>query len=496
MRLRFVTLLTPLFVCGCALGPDYERPDVGAPSAYEQELDSGETIANLQWWELFQDEELQRLITIALEESQSVAIAAARVEEARARYGFVRADLFPRVDGRAGAQRGNLAEQILPGVSGIGIQEGYTLAADLSWEVDIFGKLRRSTQAARSELLATQYGENAVIISLVADVASAYLLLRDLDAQREISIRTQRGRLDSLEIIQARFDMGTVPLLDVNQAEIEEVDATVRIVETERAIIQTENLISVLLGGNPGRIKRGVSLEDQPFSPDVPAGLPSELLQRRPDVLAAEQQLAAQTARIGVAKALRWPSLSLTGSLGLASNDISDLLDSDSKIWSVGADFFAPIFNSGKLKRQVEIEVARTEQLLNQYELTVLQSLREVDDALAGIRTYRDESMARRRQVAAARSASDLSWARYNGGVASYLEVLETQRALFRSELESSITYRRQLVSIVQLYKALGGGWDYAGTTPGKPPAPGGVPVSPSGSTPATGTQQDSGATP
>jgi multidrug efflux system outer membrane protein len=491
MRLRLVTLLPVLFACGCALGPDYERPDVSAPSAYEQELDSGETIANLQWWELFQDEELQRLITIAVQESQNVAIAAARVEEARARYGFVRADLFPRVDGRAGAQRGNLAEQILPG-TGAGIQEGYTLAADLSWEVDIFGKLRRSTQAARSELLATQYGENAVIISLVADVASAYLLLRDLDAQREISMRTQRGRLDSLEIIQARFDKGTVPLLDVNQAEIEEVDATVRLVETERAIIQTENLLSVLLGRSPGRIKRGVSLEDQPFPPDVPAGLPSELLQRRPDVLAAEQQLAAQTARIGVAKALRWPSLSLTGSLGLASNDISDLLDSDSKIWSVGADFFAPIFNSGKLKRQVEIEVARTEQLLNQYELTVLQSLREVDDALAGIRTYRDESTARRRQVAAARSASDLSWARYNGGVASYLEVLETQRALFRAELESSITYRQQLVSIVQLYKALGGGWDNVGTTPVITPVPGSAPVS----APAGGTPQDSGAMP
>lgn len=496
MRLRFVTFLTPLFACGCALGPDYERPDVGAPSAYEQELDSGETIANLQWWELFQDEELQRLITIALEESQSVAIAAARVEEARARYGFVRADLFPRVDGRAGAQRGNLAEQILPGISGAGIQEGYTLAADLSWEVDIWGKLRRSTQAARSELLATQYGENAVIISLVADVASAYLLLRDLDAQREISRRTQQGRIDSLEIIQARFDKGTVPLLDVNQAEIEEVDATVRLVETERAIIQTENFISVLLGRNPGRIKRGASLEDQVFPPDIPAGLPSELLQRRPDVLAAEQQLAAQTARIGVAKALRWPSLSLTGSLGLANNDVSDLLDSDSKIWSVGADFFTPIFNSGKLKRQIEIEVARTEQLLNQYELTVLQSLREVDDALAGIRTYKDESTARRRQVNAARSASNLSWARYNGGVASYLEVLETQRALFRAELESSITYRQQLVSIVQLYKALGGGWDDAGTTPGKPPGPGGVPVSPTGGTPAAGTRQDSDTTP
>ena len=496
MRLRFVTLLTPVFACSCALGPDYERPDVGNPATYEQELDTGETIANLQWWELFQDEELQRLITIAVQENQNVAIAAARVEEARARYGFVRADLFPRVDGRAGAQRGNLAEQILPGVTGAGIQENYQLAADLSWEVDIWGKLRRSTQAARSELLATQYGENAVIISLVADVASAFLLLRDLDAQREISMRTQRGRLDSLELIQARFDKGTVPLLDVNQAEIEEVDATVRLVETDRAIIQTENFISLLLGRNPGRIRRGASLEDQVFPPDVPAGLPSELLQRRPDVLAAEQQLAAQTARIGVAKALRWPSLSLTGSLGLANNDISNLLDSNSKIWSVGADFFAPIFNSGKLKRQIDIEVARTEQLLNQYELTVIQSLREVDDALAGIRTYRDESMARRRQVTAARSASDLSWARYNGGVTSYLEVLETQRALFRAELESSITYRQQLVSIVQLYKALGGGWDYTGATPPPMLPPGGVPVSPTGGTPAAGTQHDSGATP
>ena len=224
-------------------------------------------------------------------------------------------------------------------------------------------------------------------------------------------------------------------------------------------MIETENLINILVGRNPEAILRRRASEMNMSAPEVPAGLPSELLERRPDIREAAQALAAQTARIGVAEALRFPSLSLTGTLGLASNDLSDLTSSDSKIWNIGADFFGPIYNAGKNKRRVEIERARTEQALKQYELTVLQALREVEDSLAGIQTYYDEAIARQRQVTAARSASRLSRARYDGGVTSYLEVLESDRSLFRAELAESSVRREQRVSFIDLYKALGGGW-------------------------------------
>jgi multidrug efflux system outer membrane protein len=249
-------------------------------------------------------------------------------------------------------------------------------------------------------------------------------------------------------------------LLDVNQAEIEEADAAAQIARFERAVIETENLINVLVGRNPRSVLRERNQAMQMFPPEIPAGLPSELLIRRPDVRQAEQSLSAQTERIGAAVAMRFPTLSLTGTLGLASSDLSDLTSGDAKIWSIGAGFFAPIFDAGKNKRRVEVERARTEQALNRYEQTILQALREVEDSLAGVRTYHDEARARQRQVTAAQSASTLSRARYNGGVTSYLEVLESDRSLFRAELAESEVRREQLVSVVELYKALGGGWE------------------------------------
>jgi len=412
-----------LAASGCALGPDYERPEISEPEAYRQVVKSGESIANLGWWNQYQDPQMRALIELALAENNDLAIAVARIEEARARYGFVRA------------------------------------AGGVSWEVDLFGKLRRSSEAARAELLATEEARRAVTITLIAEVASAYLLLRDLDTRYEISQRTLKTRQDSTALVTARFDKGTVALIDVNQAEIEEADAAVQMASLERAVIQTENLINVLVGRNPGSILRQRNTKLRLSPPDVPAGLPSELLERRPDVRQAEQQLAAQTARIGIAEALRWPSLDLTVSLGLASSDLSDLLDSDAKIWDISGNLFAPIFNSGQNKRRVEVEKARTEQLLNAYEQTVLQAFREVEDALVGIRTLYDEARAREGQVKAARSAATLSRARYDGGVTSYLEVLESERSLFRAELAESSVRREQLVGVVSLYKALGGGW-------------------------------------
>jgi len=458
VKLRVASVSLALAASGCMLGPDYKRPDIETPDAYVQPTEPGDSIANLNWWEIYDDPQLQTLIAESLENNKDLAIAVSRIEEARARYGFVRADLFPNIDAQFGASRGDTLGQTIPGLSP-GITENYVLAGSVAWEVDLLGKLRRSTEAARAELLATEEARRAVMITLIADVATSYLLLLDLDHRYDIAKRTLETRRKATGIIQARFDEGIVPLLDVNQAQIEEADAAAQMYAFERDVIQVENLLSVLLGRNPGQIVRNNNRMLALRPPVVPAGLPSALLERRPDVRQADQQLAAQTARIGVAEALRFPSLNLTGTLGFASTDLSDLLDGDSKIWDISGSFFAPLFNSGQNKRRVELEKARTEQLLYQYELTVLQAFREVEDALAEIRTSYDEALARQAQVDAAQSATTLSRARYDGGVTSYLEVLESERSLFRAELSESAIRRQQLVGLVNLYKALGGGW-------------------------------------
>jgi len=454
--LMAVVLLGTLFIAGCAMGPDYERPETTMPEAFEQAEDRGVSIVNLNWWELFGDEQLNALVRIALEQNKDMAIAISRIEEARAALGFVRSDQYPQFEVSAGANRGNA----IPGTSVITpINNNFVLAGNLSFELDLWGKLRRSTEAAQAELLATVDAGNSVLITLISDVASAYLLLLDLDTRVAIAKRTLETRIESLGIIQARFDRGTVALIDVNQAQIEKFDAEAQLVALQREDVQVENLLNVLLGQHPGAIERQqrdiYSLE--PLK--VPAGLPSELLERRPDIRVAEQTLAAQTARIGVAEAIRFPSLSLTGSLGLASDDLSGFFSSDNKTWGLSAGLIAPVFNAGRNKRRVEVEVARTEQALLNYEQTVLQAMREVEDSLIGVHTYEREVVARENQQKAAASATMLSRARYNGGVTSYLEVLESERSLFRAELLASSTHREQLVSYVTLYKALGGGW-------------------------------------
>jgi len=386
-----------------------------------------------------------------------MAIAVSRIEEARAALGFVRSDQYPQFEISAGANRGNS----VPGTAIIvPVSNNFVLAGNLSFELDLWGKLRRSTEAAQAELLATVDAGNSVMITLISDVASAYLLLLDLDTRVAVAERTLETRNDSLGIIQARFDRGTVALIDVNQAEIEKYDAEAQLAALQREDVQVENLLNILLGQQPGAIARE-RRDIYSLAPiKVPAGLPSELLERRPDVRVAEQQLAAQTARIGVAEAIRFPSLSLTGTLGLASDDLSGFFSSDNKTWGLSAGLIAPVFNAGRNKRRVEVEVARTEQALLNYEQTVLQALQEVEDSLVAVHTFGREVHARENQQKAAASAAMLSRARYDGGVTSYLEVLESERSLFRAELLASSTHREQLVSLITLYKALGGGWN------------------------------------
>jgi multidrug efflux system outer membrane protein len=285
------------------------------------------------------------------------------------------------------------------------------------------------------------------------------LLLSDLDARLAISRRTVEGRAGSLEIIQARFDQGTVPELDVNQAQIELSIAEAAVASFERQVAQVEHALATLLGRSPGPITRGMALDEQVFPPEVPAGLPSELLKRRPDVVDAEERLVSATALVGVAEALRYPSITLTGRLGAISDDLADLDSSDAETWNIAGGIFAPIFNAGQLRAQADAQRARAEQALRDYEAILLQSFREVEDALVAVRTLRDEHAARNRQVVAARNAARLSRARYDGGVVDYLEVLDSERSLFGSELDESATLRQSLDSVVLLYKALGGGW-------------------------------------
>lgn len=456
--LRFLSplLLLPLIV-SCTLTPDYERPELDVPEKYlAPPPAAGESIANLDWWELFQDDQLELLIRTALEENKDLGIALSRIEESRLTVTAVRANQFPFLNLGGFFGREKQSRELFPGADA---DDRFRVTGDLTYQVDLWGQYSRATEAARAKLLATESAYRNVTISLVSEVANTYLLLRDLDNRLKVSEHTLKTRLDSLVIIQARFDKGTVPELDVYQAQIEVAVAETAIASFQRQIVQTENALRILLGRNPGPVTRGDSLESQIFPPAVPTGLPSELLQRRPDLVQAEAELMAATARVGVAEALRYPSISLTGSFGVESTDLSDLNSGDAETWGVGANLFAPIFNSGQLKAQAEAARERAEQAMLFYEGTLQQSFREVEDALVAVRTYNTENAAQTRRALAARNAARLSRARYDGGVVDYLEVLDSERTLFNAELAQSETMQLYFNAIVRLYKALGGGW-------------------------------------
>ncbi len=428
------------------MGPDYERPAYEGPEEFRTRAAADSTVADLPWWNLFEDPVLVDLIDTALAGNRDLRSSLSRIAEARAQLGIVRADLYPRLDYGAG---GNLDWS-----SGSdGTASGASVVLDASYQVDLWGRIRRANEAAVQELLATEESYRSVTIGLVAAVARTYFLLRDLDNRLIISEQTVDARRQSLEVIEARFRAGMVSEVDVNQAEILLAEAEVSVQTFDRLRAQNENALSVLLGRPPLDIERGLELVEQLGAPELPTGLPSELLSRRPDVLAAENRLHAQTARIGVAEALKYPQLNLTADLGAQFSDISN------SFAGLGAQLFGPLFNAGANQRQVEVEIARTEQLLNAYEQAYLTALREVEDALVALSTYEAELAARRRQLVAADSAAQLAWVRYEGGMTSYLEVLDLQRSLFSSQLKASETLQLHLTSMVQLYQALGGGW-------------------------------------
>lgn len=441
---------------GCMVGPDYRRPDLNMPGHYLEPAPTEPSIANIAWWELFQDPALKSLVNEALANNRDLAIAVSRIEEAAAGLRIIRANQFPFVDVNGSAGRFSPSEDTTPQAT---TENDFLVNGAASFELDFWGKLRRATAGARADLLSEEANARNVTITLVSSVASTYFLLVDFDNRLEISRQTLESRERSLNIIRARFEHGTVPELDLNQAEVQAADAQAAIAQYERQQRLTENALSLLVGSNPRAIMRGFDLSKQVLPVDVPAGLPMELLERRPDLVAAEQALIAETERIGVVRAQRFPSFTLTGSFGYNSRDLDDLLDGDSQAWDGFANVFAPIFNSGQLKAAELAQRQRAEQARLRYENTVLNALRDVDDSLTAVRTFRDEHQARLRQLDAAQSAANLSWARYNGGVVSYLEVLDSERILFSVQILESSVRQEQLNAVVSLYRALGGGW-------------------------------------
>lgn len=452
--IKIVAVWALILLSGCAVGPDFKQPVVSTPESYRIDTMPVDTVEELKWWELFDDPVLYTLVSTALENNRDLKIAISRIEQARAFLGFTRADQYPRLDIQGGANTGNL---LGPARSDTTDSSAF-ITAPLSWEIDFWGKFRRATEAARAELFASEYGLRTVQLSLVTDVVATYYLLLDFHQRLAISEFTLQSRTKSLDIIQQRFDKGIIPELDLNQAQVQKEIAAAAIPSFQRSIAQTENALSILLGQLPESIETGIDLNSQTLPPDIPTGLPSSLLERRPDVLEAMYLLKAQTENIGIAEALRLPAISLTGSLGIASADLSGLTTSGGA-WSLGAGLLGPIYNFDKNIRRVDIEKALTKQALYRYENTVLTAFREVEDALVEIETYKRQIGAVGNQLKAAKNANMLSNERYDKGYSSYLEVLETERSLFNVQLQYSDLKQQYLNSYVNLYKALGGGW-------------------------------------
>lgn len=456
-KIIFIGLIL-LILGGCAVGPKYSRPETKKPEAYVQAPVKSDSITSMKWWDVYKDTTLQKLITMAIDSNLDLSIAIARVEESKAILGYNQANMFPFLDytarGRA-SDFGSDASQ-----SGVAFSQNSTaLLGNVSWEIDLWGKLRHANRAAYADLVATDEGRKSVYISLVAQIAELYFQLSGLDDRLEITRKAYDSRMEYLRIIALRFEKGDVAELDKLQAQNIAADAQSQMFSLERAIIITENALNVLLGRTYAPITRGSRNDDQQLPLDIPSGLPSELLERRPDIRAAEQQLIAQTERVGIAVALRFPSLSLTGLLGVASPNISNLFSSDAFLGSVTGQLTGPIFRFNQNKRRVEVEKAKTKQAGLQYEKAVLTAFAEVENSLAEIRTYGNEFGARQTQVLATEKSLQLSRALYDNGYSSFLQVLDAEREWLNSQFGKSLALQNQLISTVRLYKALGGGW-------------------------------------
>lgn len=420
------------------------------------------SIGDLKWFEVFKDPELQKLIRTAMVQNYDLQAATARINAARANLGLARSDQFPQFEASADLTSNRFSSNGQLGSTGQGGERrsiGSVLINLLTFEIDVWGRLRNQTKAARADLRATEEDRKAVMTTVVGDVAANYFNLLELDSQLDIAKRTLATRENSLKLIRARQTGGLATMLDVRQAEELVYQASQTIPDTERSIEQTENQISLLLGNNPGAINRGKPLAQQEELPEVPAGLPSELLKRRPDIRAAEENLAAQRALVSAAKAAYFPRISLTGLLGFQSNQLSSLFSGPSRAWTFVPQLTQPIFTGGRLKSNVKFARAQQEFAVVAYQQTIQTAFRDVSDALIQYRKVREIRIQQELLVTTLQDRSRLAYLRYEGGVDTLLNALDADRDLFEAELNLTQTKRDELISVVQLYKALGGGW-------------------------------------
>ncbi len=466
MPKRILCGILAALLTGCiTVGPDYRRPAVDTPATWRFETKEAQDLANTPWWEQFKDPELNHLVRTSLNENKDLLIAAARIEEFFGRYFSTRGDQYPTTGGSADAFRQRLSERGLTRTDGRdNPYNQYETLLNAAWEIDFWGKFRRATEAARAELLGTEEARRTVVLTLVSAVATAYVDIRALDKQLAITQRTAESRRETLEIFRLRFRNGIISEVDLSQAESEYEDALARIPDIERAIGQTENALSVLLGRNPGGIPRGLSL-DELILPAVPAGLPSDLLERRPDIRQAEQLLVAANARIGVAKSLYFPTISLTGALGTVSTDLSDLFTSASRTWNYGVPVSVPLFTAGRIGGEVKAAEAAQQQAVLNYQQAILSAFRDVDDSLLDRSKSGQRLETLGRQLKALRNYSRLARLRYDEGYTSFLEVLDADRSLFNVELSYTSSQNTLFRSLINVYKAMGGGWVDAAET-------------------------------
>ena len=457
-----------LVLTSCAIGPNYKRPAVAVPPAFRDEPATAgaggqnASIADSKWTELFHDDTLNQLVTSALQRNFDLRQAAERVEQARAQFGITRANQFPFLDAQAffNANRQSTIGTVRFIPSGTSLSVAYSqIGAALSWELDVWGRLRRLTESARAQYLATEEARRGVVVSLVSEVSTDYFQLLELDLELDISQRTRQAAEESLRITQLRRERGAASGLDVRQAEQLLYTATAQIEAVQRNIAQTENAISLLLADAPAGQPRGRALNEVPVPPSVPAGLPSALLERRPDIRQAEQNLVAANAQVGAARALYFPQIALTAFAGGQSRALSQIASGSAALLSATPEVVQPIFRAGQIRNQVRLTEAQKRELVVNYERTIYTALREVADALVGFERLRTQREQQENLVRALTDAVRLSTLRYRGGLDSYLQVLDARRTLFSGELVLAQLRLQERLSVVQLYRALGGGW-------------------------------------
>ncbi|HEY1461432.1 MAG TPA: efflux transporter outer membrane subunit [Casimicrobiaceae bacterium] len=459
LRRGAIALVLALPLSACMVGPDYRRPDVDVPATWRLgDVETGE-ISNIAWWDQFQDPVLSDLVRTALASNKDLKVAAANVDQAAAQYGIVHSAQFPQLNGGATAERQGLSKTTALGSgTGRGLFNDFGVNLSASFELDIWGRLRRATESARASLLASEQGKGTVVLTVVTAVATGYIQLRALDRQLDIARYTSQSLGEAARLQRVRFEEGAVPESDYQQAESQYREAVARVPELEREIAQQENFISVLVGQNPGPIARGRDIDALVF-PAVPGGLPASLLERRPDIRGAEENLIAANADIGVAKAAYFPDISLTGLLGLESAQMSDLFKGPSKTWSVGASLLQPIFNAGRINSQVARAEALQQEALYTYQKSIISAFQDVENALIDRTKFGQIRDDQAKNVDALRRFRDLADLRYREGATIYLEVANAEQSLFLAQLAYVTTQSQLFQSYANLYKAMGGGW-------------------------------------